>query len=487
MTSPDSSALGSRRDFFRQATALSLAATGPAFRGQPSETMRVAVAGIRSRGRQLLEGFRALANVQVVAVCDADRAFLDRERAAFAKRGEKLDIETDIRRLLDRKDIDAIVIASPNHWHALMGIWACQAGKDVYVEKPISHGVWEGRQLVRAARHYGRIVQTGTQIRSSHGIADAIAWLRGGALGEIKLARGLCYKPRKSIGRISAPPKLPKTLDYDLWCGPAAKQPLGRRQLHYDWHWVWNTGNGDLGNQGIHQIDICRWALGDPGLPSSVTSVGGRLGYRDDGETPNTQIARFEFAQGVPIIFEVRGLPRDLAAQKGPWEMDRHFGTRIGAIIHAEKGRLVIPSYSSAIAYDEEGREIRRFRGSRNHIANFVEAVRRRDRGHLAADIEQGHLSSAICHLSGIAHHRGIDATGADVARALGSDEDFSEAFRRMRGHLEANGVDLDRAKLKLSSRLILDERAERFRDDGKANALLRREYRSPFVVPERF
>jgi predicted dehydrogenase len=224
---------------------------------------------------------------------------------------EKVTGYTDMRKLFDDKSIDAVSIATPNHWHALASIWAIQAGKDVYVEKPVSHCVWEGRQIVKAARKYGKIVQTGTQSRSSReGIAAAVKYVQEGNLGKILLSRGLCYKRRGSIGKSEGEQPIPESIDYDLWCGPGPKGPLMRQKLKYDWHWTWDYGNGDLGNQGIHQKDNARWFLGEMELSPSVWSVGGRLGYEDDGETANTQIIYHGYEKA-PLIFEVRGLPEN--------------------------------------------------------------------------------------------------------------------------------------------------------------------------------
>ena len=237
-------------------TALSLAAPAVALRRRRSDELRAAVVGFRGRGRNLLAGLRGQDGVRVVALCDVDRDVLEREAQKLAKEGNPVDITTDMRRLFDRADIDVIATATPNHWHALTTIWACQSGKDVYVEKPVSHNVWEGRQMVRAARRYGRIVQTGTQCRSSPSLAEAVAWVGEGNLGSITVARGLCYKPRKSIGQVPGPQRVSDRIDYDMWCGPSPHVPLMRRSLHYDWHWDFATGNGDLGNQGIKRLVV---------------------------------------------------------------------------------------------------------------------------------------------------------------------------------------------------------------------------------------
>src|SRR5688572_23846655 len=257
-------------------------------RRRSSDEIRVAVIGFNGRGRDHIGNFSKMEGVRVVALCDADSSVLAREEKALSERGITAFTCTDMRHIMERKDVDAVSIATPNHWHALASIWACQSGKDVYIEKPVSHNVWEGRQLVNAARKYDRIVQAGTQARSSAAIAEAFVWMRAGNLGTIRLARGMCYKPRRSIGKVDGPQTVPSNIDYDLWTGPAEMKPLMRKMLHYDWHWDFNTGNGDLGNQGIHQMDLCRWALGESRLAPAVGSIGGRFGYEDDGNTPNT-------------------------------------------------------------------------------------------------------------------------------------------------------------------------------------------------------
>src|SRR5436190_15087682 len=253
--------------------------------------IRYAVVGFNGRGRSHLEELPEVKGTRLVALCDVDSNVLDKELKRCETAGQKVEGYTDVRKLLENKDIDVVTFATRNHWHTLGSIWAVQAGKDVYVEKPVSHNVWEGRQLVNAARKYNKIVQTGTQSRSSRAaIYEAIQWLGEGHIGTVIRARGLCYKRRASIGKVDGPQPIPEGVDYDLWCGPAPKEPLMRKKLHYDWHWVWPTGNGDLGNQGIHEMDVARWCLGVNELSSRILCVGGRLGYEDDGNTPNTLI-----------------------------------------------------------------------------------------------------------------------------------------------------------------------------------------------------
>lgn len=458
---------------------------------RPNNELRVACVGIRSRGQSHIGGLNKLPDVRVTALVDVDRDVLDREQKKMAdgKYGDagKVDVYTDLRRVLDRDDIDAIAVATPNHWHALQAVWACQAGKDVYLEKPVSHNVWEGGQIVKAARKYGRIVQTGTQSRSSHGIARGIDFVRAGRLGEIQLARGLCYKPRQSIGKVDGPQTPPEAIDYDMWCGPAPNGPLMRRSLHYDWHWVFDTGNGDVGNQGIHQMDIARWALGQKKLPQHTLSIGGRVGYDDDGNTPNTQIVFHEFESGPPLLFEVRGLPKSKEAQQN-WgrNMDSYKGARIGVIVHCENGYLRIPDYHRAIAVDLDGNELERFEGSTNHFENFVAAVRSRKVDDLHADIREGHVSSAMCHMGNVSHLLGRTHTKKELDDMAGKNRWTGEAWQRMHEHLVANGVDVDTEAggVRMGPRLTMDPDSERFADEA-SNALLARAYRKGFEVPE--
>lgn len=481
----------SRRGFLQgsSATLIALSSTSPlavARRCGANDEVRVACVGIRSRGVNNINGLHNLPGVRVVALVDVDSQMLAREKNKFTKRGEKVDTYGDLRHVLDREDIDVISVASPNHWHALQAVWACQAGKDVYLEKPVSHNIWEGGQIVKAARKYKRIVQTGTQSRSSQGIAQGIEWIQAGNLGKIHLARGLCYKPRQSIGKVTEAQTVGEHIDYDMWTGPAPMKPLMRKSLHYDWHWVFDTGCGDVGNQGIHQMDIARWALGETQLPRRSMSIGGRLGYDDDGDTPNTQMVLHEF-KSAPLIFEVRGLPHDKQAQAENWRagMDTYMGARIGVIIHCENGYLRIPDYTRAIAFDLQDKEIKRFEGTSDHYANFINAVRERDTSLLAADIQEGHISSAMCHMGNISHKLGATRSGEQVAAAVESNAAAAETYARLAAHLKANGVDGKQAGLKLGPWIEMDPDSERFIDNDEANRLATREYREGFAVPQ--
>jgi predicted dehydrogenase len=458
--------------------------------------VRVAVVGLNGRGKNHLKSLSEIPGVRIVALCDVDTAVL--EKTAKSMPGG-VKTYTDILELLASPEIDAITIATPNHWHSLMGIWACQAGKDVYVEKPISHNIWEGRQLVAAAKKYNRVVQAGTQIRSGDGLVEAVAWVRAGNLGKIIASRGFCYKRRKSIGRTSGPQAVPATVNYDLWCGPAPLDPLHRAKLHYDWHWQYPTGNGDVGNQGIHQMDVARWFLGEAGLPRHTLSVGGRLGYSDDGDTPNTQVVIHDYATA-PLIFEVRGLPSKPdtvaadttglggaeAAEAAAATMDRYRSVSIGNVVDCEGGSVVVPDYFTARAYDRDGKLVKEFKGKDGHMANFIDVVRSRKTADLRGPVGEGHVSSALCHLGNISHQIGHAAPEGEWREKIKGDAALTEACGRMAEHLAVNTVDLAKTPLTLGALLTLDPAKEHFTGQGAAaaNALLTRKYRKPYVVP---
>ena len=454
-----------------------------------NEKLGFAVIGVNGRGGDHINGVLERADCEILHVCDVDDAVGGRRAEEIGRRQERTpDVTRDFRKALEDPNVDCITCATPNHWHSLCAIWAMQAGKDVYVEKPVSHNVWEGRQAVMWARKLGRICQAGTQSRSSPSLTEAVAWVQAGNLGKIQYAIGTCYKPRTSIGKLDEPLKIPDSIDYDMWCGPAAKVDLYRPKLHYDWHWDWNTGNGDMGNQGIHQMDIARWFLGENELSPRIMSVGGRLGYEDAGNTPNTQVVIHDYANA-PLIFETRGLPKDKASQgDGLWgkNMDNYRGSQIGVIVQCEQGYVVIPSYSACKAFDNDGKEVKSWSGGGNHYANFVKAVRSRNHEDLNADILDGHLSSALCHTGGVSHVLGRKATAAQVAEAIGSNALLADSFDRMASHLRANEVDIDQvASLSLGPWLEMDPATETFTGNSDATPLLTRDYRAGYVVPE--
>lgn len=440
----------------------------------PNEVLRVAVVGVRNRGRDHLEAYKKREDVEIAAIVDVDEvigqgAVEDVEKAT-GKRPEYL---KDQQKAFEDKSIDFVSIATPNHWHALSAIWAIQAGKDVYLEKPVSHNVSEGRRVVQAARKHNKIVQTGTQCRSTEATKAAVEFVRSGEIGEVKLARGLCYKRRGPIGP-TGKYEVPKSVDYNLWTGPAELQPLTRPKLHYDWHWQWNTGNGDLGNQGIHQMDICRWGLGVDGIGQGVLSYGGRFGYEDAGETANTQVSIHDYGDK-QIVFEVRGL-----------ETDKLRGAHVGVIFYGTKGYVVMTSYTAGAAFDPDGKLIKKFSGGDDHFGNFIAAVKSRNHEDLAADIEEGHYSSALCHLGNISMNLGDLVTGAQAKERFQGDKESRETFERFSEHLAKNSVDLNKTKLRMGKQLAIDPQAEVFQGEfaEQANPLLTREYRKGFVVP---
>ena len=461
--------------------------------------IRVAVVGFNAMGKSHINAYRKMPGVRIVALCDVDTRVLDWGKQDFAKRNETVDTYIDYRKLLEDKHIDAVSIVTPNHWHSLMGIWACQAGKDATVEKPVSHNIFEGRQLAEASRKYNRMVQGDFDQRSKESMHEAIAWLRAGYLGKIRLARGRCYKHRSSLGRVNGPGPVPKTLNYNLWTGPAPLVPLQRKKLHYDWHWVWATGCGELGNNGPHQLDVCRWALGHDDLPARVFSIGGRFGYDDDGETANTQFIYYDY-KPAPIIYEVRGLPpqqgesgktMDLfepMTQTGVKLKSSYRGTgpNTGVIIECEHGYM---DMGGPTAYDYNGKVIKQFTGENlGPQANFIKAVRSRKRSDLRNDILDGHLSTALSHMGNISHRIGKRTPQADILDAIKGNKDMVEVYNRFKGHLAANDVDLTKTPATLGPMLTMNSKTERFTGDfsADANMLLTRNYRSPFVVPDK-
>jgi len=464
-------------------------------RGANNE-IRVAVVGFRGHGRTHINAYLKMLGVRVVALCDADKDVLARGVREFKARNQKVDAYVDVRKLLEDKSIDAVSTATPNHWHALVTVWACQAGKDVCVEKPVSHNIFEGRKMVEAARKYNRIVQGDLDLRSDAGLAEAIRYIQRGELGEIVVVRGFCYKRRKSMGKVPGPQKIPESVDYNLWCGPALMGPLMRQNLHYDWHWVWATGCGEIGNNGPHQLDVCRWVLSLDGLPKQVMSIGGRFGYDDDGETPNTQIAIYD-CEPAPIIYEVRGLP----ARTGDLNMDIYravSGTgavmrsgrpspspNTGVVVQCADGYV---NLGNLVVYDNKGKEVKRFKSSSpGPQASFIKAVRSRKISDIRTDILEGHLSTALCHMGNISHRIGAESSNEQIKDAIKGDKDSLEAFERFEDHLRVNGVDLRKTPAVLGPWLKMDSNKERFfgKFSKRANELLTRDYRKPFVVPE--
>ncbi len=481
-----------RRDFMKSSVAVGagMALAGPASRVLgANDDIRIAVVGVGGQGGNHMKYFHGCKGARLVAICDADCEHLEKKAASFEKdQGVKLKTYTDPRELLEDKSIDAITSATPNHWHSLVTIWACQAGKDVYIEKPVSHNVWEGRKMIEAARKYNRIVQTGTQKRSDLGLMEAYKDIKEGKLGAIKWSRGFCYKPRFSgkglVQGTNGPKSIPESIDYNLWCGPAEMEPLRRENLHYVWHWIWNTGNGDLGNQGIHEMDLARWALGDPNhLAPRVMSIGGRLGVNDAGETANTQIIYLDY-KPAPLIFEVQGLPR----KKGETSMGNFRGTRVGMCVQCEDGYFV-GGAGGGWTYGNDGNKIKQYKGKggEGHHQNFIKAVRSRKVSDLNADIEKGHLSSALCHMGNISYRLGKTMSVSEARNNIDND-DLMDSFERMVEHLKANEIDFEKEPITIGPMLTMDPQKEKFVGEYSewANMYVKRNYREPFVVPEK-
>jgi predicted dehydrogenase len=487
-----------RRQFIRGSLAAGAALAMPASRVLGANNdIRLGVIGVGSSvkiggmGKNEIRAFLKLPGIRFTALCDCDQANLMPEINRLREHNPSIRAYTDMRELLDDKNVDAVIVTTPNHWHALATIWACQAGKDVYVQKPTSHTIFEGRKMVEAARKYNRIVQAPHGPRERTGFGEAFEYVRKGSLGKILYAHGLNYKPRESIGKVNGPQPIPDSINYDLWCGPADKLPLMRQHLHYDWHFDFNTGNGDLGNMGIHYMDGCRWGLGQNTLPRHVMSLGGRFGYDDDGQTPNTQIVFLDY-EPAPIIFEVRGLPRSRAQRGSTWrasDMDSHTGVRIGTIIRCESGYVTGRSGGggTAAAFDHDGKLIRQFEPTKPDLrTNFLDAIRSRRAEEIISPVLQGHLSAALVHLGNISYRLGARTDKESVREAIQSEKPLAESFDRFVAHLDANEIDLGQTPIRMGPMLSFDPQQERFTGpfSEMANTFVSRNYREPYVVP---
>ena len=474
----------SRRTFLKSTALAALALPNRRILGANND-IRVAVIGLGNKGSQHVRVFRSMPGCRITALCDVDPKRLadnldsfDNNSAIFAT--------TDLRYIIDRKDVDVVVIATCNHWHGLAAIWACRAGKDVYVEKPISHNLREGSLMVAAAKRHNRIVQAGTQYRSDHGLRQAAEYLQQGNLGRMLWGHVLWYERRGGIGR--RPAWKPDWLDYDLYCGPAPLKPLRRDKLHYDWHWVWSTGDGDLANSGIHAFDVCRMFADYNELPERSLCIGGRFAVNDAGQTPNTQLTILDY-KPAPIVIENRNLP----AEKDRRAMDQLKGVREGVIFQCEDG-FFAGFRAGGWAFDNKGKKIRQFKGDggRGHHGNFLQAVRSRKPELLNAPLTQGHISSAVCHLGNLSFRLGVDAAGPVIRGKIGDRRLARRTFDRIENHLAANEVDLKKTPMKLGPWLTLDRSTETITHcDGRAdsdlvrqaNTLAQGSYREPFVI----
>jgi predicted dehydrogenase len=432
-----------RREFLAQTTAAGLAAgfasrgfAAPAVKasaGRPNSDIRVACIGLRGKGTHHLGGLRSVKGVQIVGLCDIDSSVLAGKADSIEKKdGRKIKRFDDYRRLVEDRDIDAVSIATCNHTHTLIAMAALEAGKDVYVEKPCSHNIWEGRQLVKAARKYGRMCQHGTQGRSSPAIREAIQRLHEGVIGEVYMARGVCFKWRPTIGH-KPDESVPAGVNYDLWLGPAPARPFNPNRFHYNWHWFWDYGNGDLGNQGVHEMDMARWGL-RVGLPKRVNSAGGHYMFDDDQQTPNTLVTTFEYPDEKKLlVFEVRHwITNHEGFNDGP-------SNEVGVTFYGSEGYMQVKYFEYKTFLGRDRKPGPAAKAPSNEYERFIAGVRSRKIEDLGVDIEDGHQSSSLCHLGNIAYR-------------LGRTVNF-------------------------------DPKTETFPGDAQANALLTREYRAPYVV----
>lgn len=484
MNSDISRPLVSRRRLLRLFGMAALAGPGMArAAGGANNTVRMGVIGCGSRAQGLAAQFAKIKGVEIVALSDADRNRMDSTAKGLASRGvdsEKVGKFQDYRKLLERKDIDAVMVASPNHWHTLHAIHAMKAGKDVYLEKPVSHGVWEGRQLVAAERKFGRILAAGLQSRSCPGPTDGFKFVRDGNLGKILAVHICCFKDRAGIGKRSEPLRPPPSVDYNLWLGPAADQPLFRNQFHYDWHWFWNTGNGEIGNQAPHEIDMANWLLGDGPMPGAIRSVGGRFGWNDAGQTPNMQVAWYE-KSGVPVVIEVNDL--QLTPKRKVTSV--RDGIRIGLVVRCEGGQLR-GGLGGTYAVGPDGKKaIRKFPGDGGafHQENFIEAVRSRRGDSIAAKVVPAERAAAIAHLANISHLSGKPADAAALDEAIGSHDAVRRVIADHRKHLADWG--LDKPEFVLGRALSINPASGVILTDGIDPTLTRRPDRPEFAVPE--
>ena len=484
-----------RRTFLKRAVATAGIGAGFAIAGTKAsgkilganDTIRLGVAGIHGRGSSHINAFAPMDGVDVTYLIDPDtRLYKSKIGQVESKGGTTPTCVQDVREALDDKNLDAISIATCNHWHGLMTFWACQAEKDVYVEKPCSHNVFEGGQCVKAAEKYKRIVQHGTQSRSSESWARQVAAVASGKYGKLLVSKAWASKPgngRRSIGfaEIKDPPP---ELDYNLWLGPAPMQPYHENLVHYNWHWFWDTGNGEIGNQGVHQMDIARWAIPGGTLPRSVISMGGRWvdepDFKDQAQTPNCQLTVMDFG-GPLLVFEVIGLVEyaGVDGKKYPKKVGNEFFMEEGVI---KDGKF----YPYGSDKGEEVPQVDYDKGPGDIFENFIDCVRSRDRSKLYADITEAHPSAACCHLGNISYRLGQQVPGTAKPDVLEKHEEIGKSFDAIAQIVKGTlGLDLSKSTYQLGPLLKLNTAAEKFVDNPEADKLLTRDYREPFVVTE--
>lgn len=476
----------SRRRFL--ASSLAGAVTLPAWAAPlgANGDVRVATIGFRGRGRGHIKELLKVPGVRLVALCDVDQDVIDKQVAALSKENITVKTYRDFRECCADKDIDAVTIATPNHSHVLIALTALQHGKHVYVEKPVSHNLIESAKLMAAATKAaakGIVVQHGMQRRSDEGWAAAMQWVKEGHIGKPKLSHALVHGLRMSIGKVSGPQTPPATVDYKIWSAPRPEMPLMREKLHYDWHWQWPYGNGDIGNQGPHQYDVARWALGDPDvLPKRVMSFGNRWGYTDDGQSANCQIA-FHPYEPVPLIMDKFGLPRrDLNPKSGepPYK-----GLTTGNLIHCEGGYV-----AESKAYDHEGKAITKFENfltGPDHMKNFIDSVRAGKYTKDVLHIRHGHHAACLAHLANVSYRLGKAMKTGEIQERLQGDKFGQELLAEFLKNLDANGIDTGAQPIIAGPWLDFDPATNQFTGEfaAEANKLCVEEYAAGFELPE--
>lgn len=460
-----------------------------------NDKINVAVIGLRGIGQSHLNQYRQQSDdVRIAAICDCDTEYIDKATQYLLKNNIKAKTFQDLRKLLDDKEVDAVSIGMPNYWHALATVWACQAGKHVCVEKPVSHSIWEGRKMVEAARKYKRLVQADLDTRSNPSITAAIEYMQKN-MGKILYIRIVNYKRRESIGKLLGPGNVPDTCDYNLHSGPIPIMPLPRKELHYDWHWQWHTGNGELGNNGPHQLDVARWALNTEKAPGRVISFGGRFGYVDDGNVPNTQVAWYDY-DGVPIIYDSRAL----GEKTGIDNMDGFTGTTATGttVHHPNRGSANCSIYifcqdgylAGDSIFDNDGKLVRRFEepGKVGSQVNFIRALKNGKISDLKTDILQGHLSANLSHIGNISYQSGRLASLEELRATAEKYNGLPQVFAQFEEHLRLNGINPATEQLFLGPELSFDSQTESFTGDhsDRANLFLKDTYRPPFVIPDK-
>jgi len=493
MNTPPTPSLFSRRRFI-YSTSAALAAT--AFSSQrvlgANQRVRIAMVGMGRRSRDLLQQFLKIPDIELVAICDPDTAQMENRLGTINKMRERAEAEgkafpsvqpqliQDYRKLYERNDIDAVVICSPNYWHTLHAIHAVQSGKHVYVEKPVTFTHWEGMQLEAAAGRYVRIIAPGYQNRSDPGPQDGIRFVQEGNLGEIRKVRALCYRNRDTIGKRDEPLQPPPTMDYNLWLGPAQDQPLLRPEIHYDWHWDFNTGNGDMGNQSVHEIDMVYWLLGHPGLPSEVRCFGNRFAWDDAGNTPNMQTVWCRWG-GAEVILETNDLKlspeRNVSANR--------MGMRVGIIAECENGYLK-GGRGGMMALEPDGKTvIQKFKGNggKTHQSSFIEAVRANDISKFPVTVAQAHVSESVMHLGNASYRLGKLYSTDKLNKVIENDEDLLDIVSSQNEQLQAWGV--TDPHYFCGKKIRVDPETQKVKTWWVGSELIGPHYRKGFEVPE--